>query len=444
MTAPVLDLDLLGQPALRRHLPGLPTALDATAMRARLQTLLAAPTHTVEECVPGKVWYRGPEGCDVRYALRLRDRESGALVAATVLGRVLPDSARAQEYRQTRIDPLAPGLPHRSGPLGVAACAPDLGLVIHAFPLDPMLPTLVAATDPECVRAELRSRLGWPAPHCAVQVVRHARRGWCVLRYQLGQPQVVYGKVYADTAGRSRQALLAALHRAVPTRVRVPRPLGYLPRVRVSLCDVVPGRAAPLRDARDRVRGVVAAARAAAAVHAAPVLTPTSRSLRMEVTGLRQQLVTIRAVWPEVAAHVAAVLADLEEQANMQPGLPATFCHGDFTPAQVLLDATGVGVVDFDAAAAAEPALDLGTFLAYLRFALAKQGSQAGPALAQVFLSAYAEAAGHRSRDVDTLASRALVYQRLSLLRLAAHACLQLKTSRLRTALSLLSQEVAA
>jgi aminoglycoside phosphotransferase (APT) family kinase protein len=147
-------------------------------------------------------------------------------------------------------------------------------------------------------------------------------------------------------------------------------------------------------------------------------------------------------VWPDVVAHLTWELADVAAQADRLLAVPPTFCHGNFTPAQVLLHTTGVGVVDFDVAAAAEPALDLGRFIAYLRFALAKQRSRAGPALAQAFLSAYADAAGRRIRDVDAFASRVHLYERLSLLRLAAHACLQLKTSRLRTALSLLSQEV--
>jgi aminoglycoside phosphotransferase (APT) family kinase protein len=455
MTVSALDADLLGSAALRSQLPGLPAALDADAMGARLQALLAAPTHTVEECVPGKIWYRGGQGCDLRYALRLWDRSTGELVATTVLGRVLPDASRAAAYHRTRVDPLAPGLQHRLGPLRVpAASAADLGLVVYAFPLDPELPTLAAATDPEGVRQELRYRLGWTLTDCTVQVVRHARDGRCVLRYALGEPHAVYGKVYADPAGRRRQELLAALRGALPgagrAGVRVPRPLGYLPRIRLSLCGVVPGRTAALADPRERESAVVAAARAAAVLHGAAVLPPASRSLAADVAALRRQLVAIRPVWPDVVAQLTAVLAGVEAQAAGVPALPPTFCHGDFTPAQVLLDPPGTGVVDFDAAVTAEPALDLGSFLAYLRFALAKRPSRAPTpprdhgifaSSPQVFLSAYAEAAGHRRPNGGAFAARVALYERLALARLAARACLQLKTRRLQTALFLLSQE---
>jgi aminoglycoside phosphotransferase (APT) family kinase protein len=293
--------------------------------------------------------------------------------------------------------------------------------------------------------SEFRSRLGWAAPDYSVEVVRHARDGRCVLRYAVGE-RVVYGKVYADDVGGARQELLAAVHGAVPAGVRTPRPLGYVPRVRVSLCGHVPGRTATLTDPRQRASVVVAAARAAAMLHVTPVVPPVSRSVADEVAKLHQELGMIRPVWPGVAAQIAAVLGRLEGRSQKVPALPSTFCHGDFTPAQVLLDPTGIGVVDFDTAAAGEPALDLGRFLAYLHYALAKQGSRVGPALGQAFLSgylsAYAAAAGHRPRDLDALMARVFLYERLCLLRLAARACLQLKTRRLDTALSLLSQEV--
>jgi aminoglycoside phosphotransferase (APT) family kinase protein len=442
MTASMLDCDLLDSPALRMRLRGLVPALDAGGMRARLQALLVEPTHAVEDCVPGKAWYRGEDGCDLRYALRLRDRASGERSAVTVLGRVLADGDQAEQYRRTRIDPLLPGVSGRCGPVRGAACAPDLGLVVHAFPLDPTLPTLVPATDPGSVLPELRSRLGWTAPDCTVEVVQHARVGRCVLRYTCGGAHVVYGKVYADRAGPRRQELLAALHRALPAGVRVPRPLGYVPRLRMTLCDAVPGRAARLADAGERISGVAAAARTAAVLHATPAGPRTARSLAAEVTALRRQLIAIGPVWPGVVAQLDAALADVAPQAKAGRALPPTFCHGDFTPAQVLVDPASIGVVDFDAAVTAEPALDVGSFLAYLRFALAKRGGAAGSEPAEAFLSAYAEAAAHRGRDAEAITSRVAVYERLSLLRLAARACLQLKTGRLRTALSLLSQEM--
>jgi aminoglycoside phosphotransferase (APT) family kinase protein len=445
MTASTVAYDLVHSPVLRHQLPGLRTALDAETMRTRLQALLVAPTHLIDACVPGKVWYRGAEGCDLRYTLLLTDRASGAVRTATVLGRSLSDLDQAAAYRQTRVEPLIPGLRGRAGPLRAAAWVPDLALVVHAFPLDPTLPTLAAALDPAGMLPRFRSHLGCTAADCSVEVVHHARGGRCVLRYAAGE-RVVYGKVYADDAGGARQELLAAVHGAVPAGVRVPCPLGYVPGVRLSLCGHVPGRTATLTDPRQRTSVVVVAARMAALLHATPVVPPVSRSFAGEVAELHQELGVIRPVWPDAAAEIAAVLARLEARSQQVPALPATFCHGDFTPAQVLLDPSASGVVDFDTAAAGEPALDLGRFLAYLHFALAKQGSRVGPALGQAFLSrylsAYAAAAGHRPGDVDAFVARVFLYERLSLLRLAARACLQLKTRRLETALSLLSQEV--
>jgi hypothetical protein len=46
---------------------------------------------------------------------------------------------------------------------------------------------------------------------------------------------------------------------------------------------------------------------------------------------------------------------------------PSTPCHGSFKPSQLLLGPAAAVVTDLDHACVAEPALDVGCFLAYLR-----------------------------------------------------------------------------
>lgn len=437
------DRDLLDSPALHHRLPGLRAALDGHAMGPRLQALLVAPTHAVIDCVPGKVHYRGSDGCDLRYAVRLRNRASGALVGATVLGRILPGPDQVEVHRRTRIDPLVSAVRHRLGPFAAAAAvATDLGLVLHVFPVDPALPTLAAATDPRRVVRELLPTFGG-AQSCTVEVVRHARDGRCVLRYTLGDARCLYGKVQSDGTGADQLTLLAALHPAVARDLRVPRPLRYASAIRTLICEAVPGRPADLADPGEQVSGVVAAARAAAALHAVPPVASATRSFAADLAAVHVDLDVVLPLWPDIAARLAAVLTGLRDTADRAPVQAPVFSHGDFTPSQLLIDHLGgCGVVDFDAAATAEPALDLGRFRCYLRLALARSGISADPRLADVFLAAYADAAGHGCPDASGLAARVRVYERLSLVRVAARACLQLKSRRLRTALVLLSEEV--
>src|SRR3712207_8430077 len=55
-----------------------------------------------------------------------------------------------------------------------------------------------------------------------------------------------------------------------------------------------------------------------------------------------------------------------EAAAECDP-LPLVPSHGDLTPGQILFDGARPGLLDFDTVCQAEPALDLGQFLAYLR-----------------------------------------------------------------------------
>ena len=436
-TTDLLESDLLASPPLHRRLPGLRTALDAQVMGGRLAALLVDPAYDVLDCRPGKISCRREGCCDLRYAVALRHRSTGAAAEVTVLGRLLPTAAAAEAYRRTRVDPLVAAVAQRLGPLRrAAAVVADLRLVLYAFPLDPALPALAAATDPRRVLAELPPAYGRGARSCAVEVVRYGRNGRCVLRYVPAGAPSCYGKLHADATGEHQQQLLAAVHPAVARELRVPRPLGYAAAIATSLCAPVPGRPADLSDPAGQVAAVQAAARAAAVLHAAPVLAAGARSLASDTAAVRAELATIRPLWPDVAAHLAAVLDELVDQARRAPEPPPVFCHGDLTPSQVLIDpGGGDGLVDFDAAARAEPALDLGRYRCYLRLALARAGSAAGAVLAEQFLAGYAEHA------VPAPAGRVALHERLSLVRVAARACVQLKSGRLRTALSLLSEE---
>ena len=122
------------------------------------------------------------------------------------------------------------------------------------------------------------------------------------------------------------------------------------------------------------------------------------------------------------------------------------FSHGDFTHAQLLTGEGRCGLVDFDSIARAEPALDLGQFLAYLRIATARAEPSAGsdPAdrMGERFLAAYVEAAD-AGVGTEVLRGRAEVYETISLLRCTVHAWQKLNARRARTVLSILLRQVA-
>jgi aminoglycoside phosphotransferase (APT) family kinase protein len=147
-----------------------------------------------------------------------------------------------------------------------------------------------------------------------------------------------------------------------------------------------------------------------------------------------------------MAETLRDLLTTIAAAAVASEPLPSVFSHGDFTHSQLLTGGGRCGLVDFDSIARAEPALDLGQFLAYLRMALAKAEPAAGrdraDRLADRFLTAYVDAADIQV-SADVLRARARVYETISLLRSTVHAWQKLKAKRARLLFSLLDEQVA-
>ncbi len=431
--------------AVARRSPVVARVLDPehALERARAWAVQEMPGATVDAVRVRSVWYRPDGSCTLRYLVR-----------------------------------LSPPGPEQL--LLVQVPAEGIGIAVRAFPADPDLPTLGRALDTTL----MRGILGRAVPgtggdraigRCAVDVVRYPRAERCVLRYRLSvgaggagelRHPVVFGKVYGDDSAATTAAALRFLRaglRVLPgsLRVDVPQPLAVIPPLRLGLTEAIAGRPVLpelLKRSCDaggepdpRLSGAVAsAARVAAAVHgcdASGTRLPV-RDLAGELAAVERDLASLKPVWPEVAAYlrrrVAAALEGLAENGPGAGGWPEVpvLAHGDLTPGQVLLDPSGrVGLVDVDTLCVAEPALDLGRFLAYLHVAGVRRSAAAWPLLTDlsgVFLGTYldlhvpsADATQIQADARRFLLARTAVHRVLALARLGASACRQLKDDRL-------------
>ncbi|MFP5346747.1 MAG: hypothetical protein ACLGIA_06955 [Actinomycetes bacterium] len=357
----------------------------------------------------------------------------------------------------------------------LAMLVPDLSLVLHAFPLDPALPGLVLATDPEELMVMLGPALtsaveGLTLQGCGVEVVRYGR-GTCVLRYELVwrlQPsrrtlkQVVYGKVYRDAAGALVGPAVSALRReslggrnALP--FLVPRFQAYLPDLRLTLLEAVPGapqlpaliraRAgaglppAPAElTARDAVR---TAGRIAAALHESSAPTGPARTFADELDRARAEVEDLAPLAPRLAS---ALHEHLDEPQSVAADVPmaSTVAHGDFDLSRVLFDGPTSSVVEFGTICHAEPGLDLGRFTASLAVTARRAEEAAGTgdgaeALGPAFLREYLRQRDN-SGDVDFLMARVEAYRTIALVRLAVRSWCELKSQRLGPTLALLER----
>jgi hypothetical protein len=111
------------------------------------------------------------------------------------------------------------------------------------------------------------------------------------------------------------------------------------------------------------------AAAALAAVHTAGVVTERQRPIQDELRRFQKRAKKIESVdadqgrrMGELAAALPAWLGRLDEW-----GAEQSLIHGDCKPSQFLIGDGHVAILDFDHAGMADPANDVGTFLATLR-----------------------------------------------------------------------------
>jgi ABC-type multidrug transport system fused ATPase/permease subunit len=486
--------DLLRSPLLQQRLPALTIAFDGSAMTQRLQSALfgaANPRYQIEECTPGKAAYLPNEGCTLRYEVLYKDTKQRQTQQTLVLARIFTTPDAAESYLATKLKPLVATVQGRDelAPfVQSAALLPDLNMVIHLFPVDGELPTLIAATDPVRLLVLLHTAL--PAVRdrqlrladCHVELGHYGRQHRCVLRYLVDghwvsnqQPyrQQIYGKVAADGRGELVDQALTLLRRRLRefsggARFAIPNTLGYYPDLQLILLSAVPGTPRIAGLLKERWQGnnpntsadltvenaIATAAEVCAQLHLAEIQLGRLRTLQDEMNDLQEDCQVARQLTPALAVQLQEMINRLKPYLAQQP-LPYCFSHGDFTHTQLIFDGVMAGLVDFDTVCQAEPALDIGQFQAYLRLVAAKaQRSAATPAgqspsddgataLCTHFLKTYTQAAGYAPLTATYLERRVAVYEVVSLLRIALHSWQKLKAVRLEQVLTILEERIA-
>jgi hypothetical protein len=441
------ELDPLASARLRRRFPQLGTALDVELMRGHLQDLLFDGTGMVTRAC-GRPRAEVEDGvCRLQYPLQV-DTPSGERREVLVLGTMFATSGAAAGFERDRLSPLATQRPALELPAARATGVLEpLRMAVSVFPVSDVLPTLLGATDSRRMTEALRSIL--PARDrsavAGIELVRFRRTRGCVLRYRLapgGDHAVVYGKVgYAACAEDVQDGLDALAGRDLPLMHRsilFPRVLGHSAEHDVTFISSIPGSRPDLRVESVLDAAVERAAHVAASLHTSGVALGRPRTLDGELARARAAVGLIRRDAVPLAAWLAEVVDRLGAVAEGTPPQSPTLAHGDFTPSQLLDAGSQVGILDFDGMCQAEPALDLGRYLAYLRMTVAKSGSSAGDAVTSRFLATYLAVGGRPASE-----ARAEIYAMTSLVRMAAHGWQQLKPARLRLACAVLERQVA-
>jgi hypothetical protein len=359
-----------------------------------------------------------------------------------------------------------------------AVWLPDLRLELHQEEHDVALPALPTLTEPELAARFLEPLIreaGYDATITSAQpnVVRYKPGSRCTvvvpLEYAEGTsgPSPVVLKTHVGDKGSTAWAAMRELwDRPEAWRgiVALAEPIGFDLEERILVQGPIPEAMTLKELARNAIREgdpamidqlreeLVKTGRALAAIHRSGATYERVATFEDELAEVQDVIDRLARTVPPLEQAGGALLQGLAAAAARVPAGPLVPAHHDFRPAQVLLHGGEVGFIDFDGAAMAEPALDLGRFRAKLRdigiSTLTFKGEPLSGApleanlslmddLCDTFLAAYQEHA-----DVST--ARVMLWETCDLMTGMLHAWTKVRLLRLDPRLVILKHQLRA
>ncbi len=306
--------------------------------------------------------------------------------------------------------------------LQLMADFPAWSMRIQVSPLDARFTQLARLSDPRHVRAMLADTYesGKAASHhhqtsdWIVTSIKYRPGRRHVLRYDPGDPAsgaTLFAKVYIaeeearafrreDGARTFRVACDVADAVAEHCRgLNCLRPLAYLAEDAVvlypRLCGV-PLSTYARRLNLDSARWLRRAGAALRTLHRLPVALAgrsEPHDLSAEIRSIVRKSHPIAVLLPHVGSAIEALLDRARELHDRLPQEPPTFTHGDLKTEHIWAAADGLTVMDFDSARPADPALDVGYFLADWQFQQANWDQAKIEGMYQSFFAGYAASA---------------------------------------------------
>jgi hypothetical protein len=343
----------------------------------------------------------------------------------------------------------------------------EFNLVVTGFPLDTEMPALRTAMDSEHMAEVFTRALGRaidPAD-VSVGIAHYGRRDRCALRYEV-EASTYYGKLRTDGTALHTQLSLRSLNGQLarrrstglllPELVTVDEDKGLLIMTEVPGTPSLKDEILAIAEEPDRAGRVIAdVGRVAAFLHSCKLDHVDRRTMDDELEQLATAISQIRRGSPRLGRTLHRQLELLGSIASGQPAQQLRLGHGDFTPSQFLLGEHSIGLVDFDTLCRAEPARDLGQFLAYCRLVLARSDLDAGLRARSIDQIEYALLAGYHvgfgaeanpcARAITIVPMERLrVYEAVSLTRMSVHSWMKNKDQRLTVAMTMLDEVLEA
>jgi aminoglycoside phosphotransferase (APT) family kinase protein len=175
---------------------------------------------------------------------------------------------------------------------------------------------------------------------------------------------------------------------------RIPWPVQHFPDLRFLLQGKA--RGSKLRSylgrGNDASRGYVRMTGLwLAKLHNLTISPPQVCNYENEIASLRMFVAAVSAEQPKLAVELERRAAIAEQAFASFQGVPATMVHGDFHPDHIFVEKDFVTVIDFERFCIADPARDLGSFIAHMHTmaCLSGRSLHAANKEAEAFLGSY-------------------------------------------------------
>jgi Phosphotransferase enzyme family len=349
---------------------------------------------------------------------------------------------------------------------------PPSAPTIQEFPVDPKLAHLDAVMAPSehpalTVALESAARRiddvppDWQLAGVVAEPVRYKPGDRCVIRYRLrfADPRAAEGtavrtctlvaKLYLEESEAQAADDLLSRLRDQAGVAWIARPLGVVPGLPLALTEDLGSSRDPVPahsglhvvhpGSEDAFEVVRRAAEALAELHTSGLDTAglNRRTGAVEAGRAAKRARSLEQYVPELTPMVQRVTDALCATLEELPDDTLRPAHGSYKSSQLMVRDGAVFLVDFDQFCLADPALDVGYFLAYLRPAglwYHRAGRRAWfEAAAEAFLSTYLHRLAERGESAETcagIAGRAPAYEAALLLKIAARRANRLHSPR--------------
>ncbi len=363
--------------------PQMTFALDMTLVREILQEKLFAHPHNrggrfvIESCKLGEQRYKPGKSCVLSYCLQILNtdnktvREQILYARLCKVGEGLSSFERARQKEQFDLEGILPII-----------FLSDLEIVIWTFPNDRKLTHLPKMFDLSFLHNLLPKRLAaldlLQSKHLKTikaDVVHYLPERSCMVRYELGienrksgevSPRIIFGKIYPDESSGNVYRIMTSLSSQIEG-MRVAKPLGYDPEIKVLWQSELPGRPFEKEEINKDCGKIMAqVAVTLARFHSSNLKSQTQFKFEDIKPLLKETSALVDKTYPQLSNRVRLLVQTLLIQSENVELLttPITPIHGDLKIGNMLIDKGKVGLIDMDCVCLGDPLHDLGSFIA--------------------------------------------------------------------------------